>query len=425
MKIYFDTVGCRLNQAEIERMASEFRAAGYEIVESASQADLVIVNTCSVTAAAASDSRQKIRQANRAGVENIVATGCWATLSPQEALSLPGVKRVFNNDEKEMIPEILLGKREVEFDVEPLERKPLPGIHRRTRAFLKVQDGCSNHCTFCVTRLARGKARSIDKQNILNEVKFAEMGGAKEIVLSGVHLGYWGKDKDSKETISDLISFILENSQIPRIRLSSIEPWDLDDHFFDLWQNERMCRHLHLPLQSGSKETLKRMGRNTTPELYKNLVRRLREKISGIALTTDIIVGFPGETEEEFRESLDFVTEVNFAGGHVFRYSPRPGTPAALLPGRINGKISHSRSEAMRTILDASSTLYHQQFLNKEVEVLWESTSQLNKNGWLLHGLTSNYLPVLAWSIVNRWNEVDRVKLLFLKNESIEGEILH
>ena len=266
MKVFFDSVGCRLNQAEIERMALEFRTAGHEVVESADQADLVIVNTCSVTAAAASDSRQKIRQANQLGVPRIVATGCWTTLNPRDAQELPGVSDIFLNDRKDQLVQIMLGKAAEPMDLDPLERVPLPGVHRRTRAFIKVQDGCNNYCTYCVTRIARGKSVSLDKETILKEILSAETGGAKEIVLSGVHLGAWGRENEGGETLTDLIQFLLKETSVPRIRLSSIEPWDLDEKFFELWQNPRMCRHFHLPLQSGSANTLKRMARHTSPE---------------------------------------------------------------------------------------------------------------------------------------------------------------
>lgn len=425
MKVFFDTVGCRLNQAEIEKMAAEFRAAGHEVVVEAAQADLVVVNTCAVTAAAASDSRQKVRQAQKAGVENIVLTGCWATLSPAEAALLPGVKAVISNDEKDSLPEKVLGQSISVFELEPLQRSPLPGVHRRTRAFIKAQDGCNNHCTFCVTRLARGEARSVDKDKILEEVLTAEMGHAQEVVLTGVHLGSWGRDKGEHETVTDLVQTIFEKSQMKRLRLSSIEPWDLEDRFFELWQNERMCRHLHLPLQSGSTGTLKRMARNTTPMAYRELVRKIREYVPKMAITTDIIVGFAGETNEEFSESLAFVKEMEFAGGHVFRFSPRDGTAAARLPGRVNGRVAHERSEVMRAVLTASEQCYRKKFLGQAMTVLWESNSFLNAQGWQLHGLTDNYIPVTAVSKENRWNKTDQVKLLNLTVETIESEILY
>jgi threonylcarbamoyladenosine tRNA methylthiotransferase MtaB len=424
MKIYFDSVGCRLNQAEIEKMAIDFRAAGHEIVETADNADLVIINTCAVTAAAASDSRQKIRQANRLGVPRIVATGCWATLSPAEAKGLPGVSTVIlNSDKDNLVKQILGGVKDV-FDLEPLERVPLPGIHHRTRAFIKVQDGCNNFCTYCVTRIARGSSVSMSKQNILDEILSAEKGGAQEIVLSGVHLGCWGRDLEEKETISDLISYLLKVTNIPRIRLSSIEPWDLDEHFFDLWENPRLCQHFHLPLQSGCSATLKRMARHTTPELYRSLVNMIRSRMPDAAITTDIIVGFPGETEVDHAESLEFVKSMQFAEGHVFKFSPREGTAASKLPEKVHGTIARSRSEEMRNVLAASHQEYEKRFINRKTEVLWESHTEKINGKFHLHGLSGNYLPVCAWSSENLWNKISEVRLVSISNTNFEAEIL-
>lgn len=424
MRVFFDTVGCRLNQAEIEKMAAEFRAAGHEIVAQAAQADMVVVNSCAVTAEAASDSRQKVRQANRLGVGNIVLTGCWATLSPEEARALPGVTHVVVNDEKDSLPDQILGKLAPLYETEPLERAPLPGIHRRTRAFIKAQDGCSNHCTFCITRLARGIPRSESKESVLKQIELAQSGHTHEAVLTGVHLGSWGSDLGTGETVTDLIEFLLKNSNIQRLRLSSIEPWGLDERFMALWQDARMCRHLHLPLQAGADSTLRRMARNTTPDKFRALVASIRQQVPEMAITTDVIVGFPGETEADFAASLQFVQEMNFAGGHVFRFSPREGTAAARLPGRINGRVAHARSEEMRAVLAASEAAYRERFIGSEVEVLWESNSFLSENGWKIHGLTDNYLPVTAWSKMDRWNTINRVRLQRISTDALEGELL-
>ena len=410
MKVFFDTIGCRLNQAEIEQMAGEFRSAGYQIIENAAEADLVIINTCTVTAAAASDSRQKVRQAHRAGAKEIVLTGCLATLEPEASEALPGVKHVFTNHEKALIPSLLIGKTE-DFDLEPLARIPLPGDRKRTRAFIKVQDGCDNFCTFCVTRLARGKGVSLPKEHVLREVRAAVEGGTHEVVLSGVHLGSWGKDLGEAETLMDLVQYLLANTGIERLRLSSTEPWGLDERFFDLWQDPRMCRHLHLPLQSGSAQVLRRMARHTTPQKFSSLVAFARERIPDVAITTDIIVGFPGETDEEFNESLKFVQEMEFASGHVFKYSLRQGTAAAKLPNRVHGSLAHERSQRMREILDISARRFAENYVNREGAVLWETATQMTAAIWNMSGLTDNYLQVYALAESNRCNKIDRVKI--------------
>jgi threonylcarbamoyladenosine tRNA methylthiotransferase MtaB len=423
MKVYFDTVGCRLNQAEIEHMAGQFRAAGHQILESAEGADLVVVNTCSVTAAASSDSRQKVRQANQAGAKQILLTGCWATLEPEKAAGLTGVTEVISNLEKMNIPLRVLEPGCEDFDFEPIARKPLPGSHLRTRAFIKAQDGCDNFCTFCVTRLARGVSKSISKQEILKEIQLAEQGGVHEVVLTGVHLGSWGRDGNRGEILADLLGYLLEHTQVERIRLSSVEPWDLDKRFFNLWQNPRLCRHLHLPLQSGSAAVLKRMARHTNPEAFASLVKMARELIPGVAITTDIIVGFPGETNEEFEESLDFVRQMAFSGGHVFKYSPREGTSATRISGKVDGVEARKRAARMRNIISNSEIHFLQGFVDHEVQVLWEASGQPENNGWSLHGLSDNYLKVVAWASDNRWNRIDSVKIIEAEKESLVGEI--
>ncbi|MCI0556763.1 MAG: tRNA (N(6)-L-threonylcarbamoyladenosine(37)-C(2))-methylthiotransferase MtaB, partial [Anaerolineae bacterium] len=270
MKIYLDTVGCRLNQAEIETMARQFRVAGHEIVAAAEMADMAVVNTCAVTNDAASVSRSKIRQIARAGVGEIVATGCCATLQPQHVYDLPNVVRVVTNNRKDHLVPDVLNLPQNTFDLEPISRQPLPGLHRRTRAFIKVQDGCDNHCTFCITTVARGEGRSRSISDVIHDIQSALAGGTKEIVLTGVHLGSWGYDLSTSlktgfnSHLKELIKTILYETDTPRLRLSSLEPWDLDEDFFSLWNDSssslragsRLMPHLHLPLQSGCESTL-------------------------------------------------------------------------------------------------------------------------------------------------------------------------
>ncbi len=378
MKVYLDSIGCRLNQSEIERYATQFRAAGHSIVSDPAEADLVVVNTCAVTSEAASDSRGKIRQAARAGSARIVVTGCWSTLEPGAALELPGVERVVSNLDKDTLVPELLHLPLAAFDLEPLARQPLPGAHQRTRAFIKVQDGCDNHCTFCVTRLARGKGRSRPVAEVLADVRAAQAGGAQEIVFTGVHLGSWGQDFETPLHLRDLIAVTLAESDVPRLRLSSLEPWDLDEAFFALWENPRLCRHLHLPLQSGCEATLRRMVRKTTPAEFMRLVTLARAVAPDMAVTTDIIVGFPGESAEEFAQSLAFVRQVNFAGGHVFSFSPRPGTPALKLGGHVAAAVKKARSAALRGVLAETARRFQQQFLGMELPVLWEASRKID-----------------------------------------------
>ncbi|MBN2501401.1 MAG: tRNA (N(6)-L-threonylcarbamoyladenosine(37)-C(2))-methylthiotransferase MtaB [Anaerolineales bacterium] len=423
MKVYLDTVGCRLNQSEIETYARQFSAAGYTLVATMEEADLMVLNTCAVTAPAASDSRQKIRQARRAGVDEIVVTGCWSTLKPEKAAAMPGVTRVVPNVDKDTLVPDLLQIDVNEFDLEPIAREPVPGARMRTRAFIKVQDGCDNRCTFCVTTVARGAGRSRSVMDVVADVRSALKGGAQEVVLTGVHLGSWGHDFEQPEHLRQLVEKILEINEVPRLRLSSLEPWDLDAEFFDLWRDPRLCRHLHLPLQSGCGRTLRRMARKTTPENFGELVAAARQRIPGVAITTDVIVGFPGETDAEFAESLDFVKSINFAGGHVFTYSARPGTAAARMPNQVHNYTRKERSAAMRAVLEAADLKFRQQFVGTQQAVLWETVAGMGGDYWELHGLTDNYLRVVAKADRDVWNQITTTHLTAVENGSLRGEI--
>ncbi|ESP62990.1 MiaB family protein, possibly involved in tRNA or rRNA modification [Smithella sp. ME-1] len=423
MNVYFDTIGCRLNQSEIEIMAAQFRRAGHIVVEDAGKADLVVVNTCAVTSAAASDSRQKIRQAAHKGASQIIATGCWATLEPQAALNLPGVDNVVLNENKDNLVSDFLHITPLIFDLEPLAREPLPGDHLRTRAFLKVQDGCDNFCTFCITKVARGKGVSRPMAEVMVDVKNALDGGVKEIVLTGVHLGSWGKDIDHTLHLRDLIEKILKETNVQRLRLSSLEPWDLGESFFSLWEDSRLCPHLHLPLQSGSGTILKRMARKTTPEKYMRIVLDARAVVPYMAITTDMIVGFPGETEAQFEESMEFVRQVNFAGGHIFPFSARPGTAAATYEHQIPKAIRKRRSAVMRAVFAEMTHQYQSAYLGKTAEVLWESGEQMPDGRWLMKGLTGNYLRIVIESPFNLANQITTTKLTAFSEHGLNGEI--
>jgi threonylcarbamoyladenosine tRNA methylthiotransferase MtaB len=433
MKIFLDSVGCRLNQSEIEKFASQFRAAGHVIVDQASEADYIVVNTCAVTAEAASDSRQKIRQAARAAAgrttaAEIIATGCWVSLDEQGAGALPGVTRVVNNVAKDHLVSQVLDLPEEVFDLEPVAREPLPGAHLRTRAFIKVQDGCDNHCTFCITRIARGAGRSRTVEEVLRDVQGALDGGAHEIVLTGVHLGSWGQDFASEGSrtfhLSDLVEALLAKTAVARLRLSSLEPWDLDAHFFSLWSDSRLCRHLHLPLQSGSAEVLHRMARKTTPETFASLVAAARAASPDIAITTDLIAGFPGETETAFQEGLEFVRQMDFASGHVFTYSSRPGTAAARMAGQVPMEVRKQRNALLREAVAETGARYRQKFVGQDLEVLWEATDSFGPSGWRLHGLTDNYLRVTAVAPDRLWNQLSRVHLTEVDADGLIGQIL-
>jgi threonylcarbamoyladenosine tRNA methylthiotransferase MtaB len=423
MKVYLDSIGCRLNQSEIEAYARQFRAAGSTLVPTPGEAELVVINTCAVTGQAASDSRQKVRQAGRAGADEIVVTGCWSTLNPQGAAALPKVSRVVPNLDKDRLVSDLLQLPAETFELEPLARQPVPGARLRTRAFIKAQDGCDNRCTFCITTVARGAGRSRPIPEVLADIRSALGGEAQEIVLTGVHLGSWGHDLTPRLHLKHLVQAVLQESDLPRLRLSSLEPWDLDAGFFDLWQERRLCRHLHLPLQSGCAATLRRMARKTTPESFAALVETARQAIPGVAVTTDIIVGFPGESEAEFAESLAFVEAMRFAGGHVFTYSARAGTAAARLL-QVPHAVRKQRSARMRSCLADSAAGYQDGFLGTCLPVLWESATALGPDGWRMNGLSDNYLRVSALAPQRLWNRITPVHMTASSPDGLSGELL-
>lgn len=428
VKVYLDLVGCRLNQSEIEIYARQFHAAGHTLVSHPEEADIAVINTCAVTAAAESDSRQKARQAARAGAREIVLTGCWATLHPKEAASLPGVSRVVPNSLKEQLVPNLLHISLEQFEFEPLARQLVPGARLRTRAFIKVQDGCDNHCTFCITTIARGKSRSRPLPEIIREIQQLLSGdaqeySAKEIVLTGVHLGSWGQDFSPRLHLRHLVQAILTETDTPRLRLSSLEPWDLDEEFFNLWENPRLCRHIHLPLQSGCAQTLRRMGRKTTPQSFARLVSLARSVCPDIAITTDIIAGFPGESEAEFSESLNFIQAMDFAGGHVFTFSERPGTAAANMPNPVPKAVRKERNAEIQQVLEESAQRYRARFLGQTLPVLWEYAHTLTDHHYQLSGLTDNYLRVVAEAPRHLWNQITPVLLIGMNNGEMSGRL--
>lgn len=422
MRVYLDAIGCRLNQSEIEQIGRDLRQHGHRLVGDPAQAELTVINTCTVTASAAADSRKSIRRAARNGSAPIIVTGCWSTLSPKDAHSLPGVSEVVPNARKDQLVAIILEQIGSAFPAEPLPRRPLPGKRGRTRAFIKAQDGCDHHCTYCLTTIARGASRSRPLEAVLADIQWAQEGGVQEAVLTGVQLGAWGQDLQPRRRLADLAGAILQRTDLPRLRFSSIEPWDLSPAFFKLWEDARLCRHLHLPLQSGSARILRRMGRKTTPEAFRALIEQARATIPGLALTTDIMVGFPGESEADFHESLEFVQAIGFAGGHVFIYSERLGTPAARLPERVPIRVRKTRSARMREVIEASARRYRRAFIGEVLSVLWESQSPAENGGFRLLGLADNYLRVEAHAVAPLRNCISEV--LIMGEDPLSGRLV-
>ena len=396
MKVHLRTLGCRLNQSEIDTMARQLQRQGHEVVEDPAQADRFVVNTCAVTREATASSRQLIRELGRAnGDAEIVVTGCYSQISPDAISVLPQVSQIVENPDKDRLVEMVTGEPVPPFDREPVERDhPVAGALGRTRAFVKVQDGCDNACTFCVTTVARGAGRSRSVHEVVAEIRYLHDIGYQEVVLTGVHLGSFGHDLDDRDGLVTLVQAVLADTDMPRIRLSSLEPWDLSPEFFDLWQNSRLCRHLHLPLQSGCDATLKRMLRRTTQAEFSALMQAARARIDGVSVTTDVIVGFPGETDDEFAISADFVEAMDFSGLHVFRYSTRPGTAAARMRGHVAAAVKKARSARMRALSDEMEQRYAARFEAMTLPVLWEQVAGATEDGFINVGYTDNYIKV-------------------------------
>jgi threonylcarbamoyladenosine tRNA methylthiotransferase MtaB len=420
VRIFLDSVGCRLNQAEMEALARRLAAAGHQIVGRPELAERVLLNTCAVTREAARDVRRRTRRFHRSSPEaEILLTGCYASLEPEALLSLPGVDRVVDNSAKD---DLLLWldpaatEEPPAFELEPVMRQLReaglgPG---RTRAFVKVQDGCDKRCSFCVTTLARGTGRSRPLDAVVDEVSALVRAGYVEVVLTGVHLGSYGRDLGRTRGLLELVAALLARTEIPRLRLSSLEPWDIPPDFFALWQDPRLLPHLHLPLQAGCDRSLARMARGTSKDAYRALVETARATIADLNLTTDLIAGFPGETEADFQESLDFVREIGFGRLHVFPYSERPGTAAARMAGQVPVPQRKARARRLIELGETMAADLHAGWLGREVEVLWEmgGIDALAGRNRRWAGYTRNYLPVRLESSEDLANRVTRVRVV-------------
>lgn len=428
MRVYLNSIGCRLNQSEIETMARQLLANGHEIVGDPSAADKVIINTCTVTREAAKDARKMTRRVHRENEgAGIFLTGCYATVAPGELLPLKGVQQVVGNDQKEHLVQLLDPEAKTAlplFDREPILREFLTGQTGNTRAFVKVQDGCDNRCTFCITTIARGAGRSRRVGDVVAEIQALAEAGYQEAVLTGVHMGSYGRDLDEGIGLGDLVKAILGHTDIPRLRLSSLEPWDISPDFFDLWQDPRLLPHLHLPLQSGSDRILRRMARRTNQVSFRQLADEARGVIPKLNLSTDIIVGFPGESEHDFQESLDYVAEIGFSRLHVFTYSRRPGTAAAKMDGQLPKAVKKERVRRMIALGQELSLAFHEKFIDQTADVLWETASGADDNGLRWLGYTGNYIRVTANGPAGLFNRVTPTRLTIAQPDSMTGVIV-
>lgn len=429
MKVFLHTIGCRLNQSEIETVARQLIAAGHEIVADPAQADKAVVNTCAVTAEAARDGRNVTRRIHRANNQaEILLTGCYATIAPQKVGQIDGAGRIVLNRDKDRLVQIIDPRAPIDlpvYDQEPILRALLEknGHTANTRAFIKVQDGCDNHCTFCVTTIARGAGQSRHLGDVVAEIQALAAAGYQEAVLTGVHLGSYGRDLHNNTNLRTLVTAILEHTDIPRLRLSSLEPWEIPPGFFTIWENPRLLPHLHMPLQSGSDQVLRRMARRTSRASFRKLAALAYANIPDLNLSTDIIVGFPAETEAEFQESLDFVREIGFSRLHVFSYSSRPGTAAATMTGQLSKAIKKERSRRMIGLGQELSLAFHRRYERQTRPVLWENTVGADDGGLRWAGYTDNYIRVMANGPADLFNRVTPTQLAEARPDGLLGQI--
>ncbi|RDY24059.1 tRNA (N(6)-L-threonylcarbamoyladenosine(37)-C(2))-methylthiotransferase MtaB [Romboutsia maritimum] len=427
-KVAFYTLGCKVNQYETEAMLELFEKDGYKQVDSEEYADVYVINTCTVTHMSDRKSRQYIRRVKKKNPNAIIAVvGCYSQVSPEEILEIEEVNLVMGtNDRRKIVEEIKKidsTKKSSTVDdimkVKAFEEIEISQTNGKTRAFLKIQDGCDRYCTYCIIPHARGRVRSREIESIVSEVKKLADNGYKEVVLTGIHVASYGKDlRDREIRLLDVIKEINEIEKIERIRLSSVEPILFTDEFVkEVTEMKKVCPHYHLSLQSGCDETLKRMNRRYTTQEYKAIVERLREKIPNVAITTDVIVGFPGETNDEFNKTYEFLRDIELSQMHIFKYSPRKGTPAATMDNQIDPQMKQFRSEKLLNLSKENFNKFASKFIDTEVEILFEQNIADNK----YEGLTPNYIRVVAESDKDIQGKILKVKITDVKHEYVEG----
>ncbi len=415
-KVAFITLGCKVNQYETNSMIQKFMKNNYEIVEATEKADIYIVNTCTVTNMSDRKSRQMLRRVKEQNREAIVvACGCYVQVAKEEIEAMPEIDLALGNNEKKEIVE-----RVENYQKEKTKENRMEDVMNqkeyvelgettyteKTRAVIKVQDGCDRFCSYCIIPFARGRVRSREPEKVIEEIKKIAQNNLKEVVITGIHLASYGKDFKNHYGLIDLLEEMNQIEGIERIRLGSIEPLLITEDFVKrLVKLEKICHHFHLSLQSGCDETLGRMNRKYTTKQFREIVERLRENYKDVVLTTDIIVGFPQETQEEFEKTYQFLKEIKFYKMHIFKYSPRKGTKAAEMKGQIDGKIKEERSERLIKLSDENQEKYNKNYIGEEIEVLWEE----EKNGFY-QGHTKNYILTIIKSQENLENQITKTR---------------
>ena len=423
------TLGCKVNQFETETMEGLFRARGYEVVPFEERAEVYVINTCSVTHLSDRKSRQLIRRAARTNPSACIAvTGCYAQVAPEEIRALEGVRVVIGTKERARIVDYVEASLRADTGVagtitdimqaRVFEDIPLHAMPHRTRAFLKIEDGCQNFCTFCIIPYARGPVKSRELSAVAREMRLLTEAGFHEVVLTGIHLGAYGIDPAARPPLAAACRPALAEKGLRRLRLGSLESVELSAELLELMRTEpRFAAHLHLPLQAGSDNVLRAMNRHYTTEQFAQLVADVRAAVPGVAISTDIIVGFPGETEEDFAAGLAFVHAMGFARMHVFPYSARKGTPAAQRTDQVPPMVRRERAARMQALAEELAEAYHRTQLGSAQEVLFETTED-----GVTDGLTETYVRVYTDAPVTR-GEIVPVRLTHLYKDGVWGEM--
>ena len=415
-KVALDTVGCKLNQAETQLLAQKFAQAGYRLVPVDDEADVYILNTCTVTHVADRKCRRRLRLAHRRNPDcTVVAIGCYAERARRELARIEGVDLVFDNSEKPHLLWLLEDSGRLSRPNFGQGGSTIAQADFRTRAFIKIHDGCNSFCSYCIVPLVRGREESTPIDQVVAEVKHRVAEDYKEVVITGTKVGSYNYDGVG---LRGLLQHILTETGVERLRLSSLQPREISPELIGLWRDGRLCRHFHLSLQSGSDAVLGRMKRDYTVSDYQQAVALIRDMVPEAAITTDIIVGFPGETEAEFGESYELCRQMEFARIHVFSYSPRDGTQAACMPDQVGDRVKQERSQRMLALARESAQNFRQRFLGKTMPVLWEKQSD-----GVLSGLTDNYIRVYTKSSEDLTNKLLPAKLLEVRGEGVWGEV--
>ncbi len=429
-KVAFYTLGCKVNQYETEAMSELFENAGYVLTSYDSFADIYVINTCTVTGMSDRKSRQIIRRAKKSNPDAfVIVVGCYSQVSPSEVLKIDGVNLVLGTKNRKDIVRLYeehqaSSKLSVVDDImscHDFDELSLSAFSSRTRAYIKVQEGCNQFCSYCKIPYARGPIRSRDFDEVIEESKRLAESGFTEITYVGIHIASYGLDNAGKD-LADLLCAANKIDKIRRIRLSSIEPMTLNGAFIEkISECNKLCHHFHLSLQSGCDKTLLRMNRKYSTDDYYGIVSGLREAFSDVAITTDIMVGFPGETDEEFEATCHFAEKVAFSGAHIFQYSPREGTPAADFDGQVDPQIKDARSKEISEICRRTKAEFMDKFIGKTLEVLFEEPA----SGGYFEGKTDNYMSVLVKTDENLSGEYRNVFLSEIKNGTFIGEIVN